>query len=482
MRAFILALSFLVPTSADPVATADPTGPGEAPAQEVSPRRTRAVEVIARVERGVVAIYSQNASGRLSEVGSGSIIGDGFILTNDHVIKGFPGLILLEGRPPLGYEVVGRLPEKDLALIRFAADRPTVAIAAGRSHDLMAGEPVFVGGNPGGRGIVFSAGIVSSPSVVLHGDALGMALSRNDTRDRFIQCDAAINFGNSGGPLVNAEGVMIGVVSGKVINEDNIGYAIPIDRVRSSFRDLAAPEDRGDFSTGLAIDPMAPGARIVEVAPGGPAERAGLRRGDLVASVDGKPLVDGLGWLLALVGRAPGKTLALAVDRPEGRREVSLKLDRYPTGEVASSDKKMPGLRYQVFHGEFKDLNEIRRLEPVGRGTTGGLNLSGLEGLRAENYAVAYEGYLESPEDGVYHLILGSDDGSRLFLDGRLVIDNDGSHPVQEVRCVRRLARGPHRLRVEFFQGSYGAALSLRMERDHLPPGGPPTPLKYYRD
>ena len=121
-------------------------------AQEVSPRRTRNVEIIKRVEAGVVAVYSRNASGNLSEYGSGSVIGDGYILTNDHVIKGYRGVVLVQGMPPVEYEIVGRLPEKDLALIRVAADRPLTAIPAGRSHDLMAGEPVPRGRQPGRPG------------------------------------------------------------------------------------------------------------------------------------------------------------------------------------------------------------------------------------------------------------------------------------------------------------------------------------------
>ena len=457
-------------------------GPGDAPAQEASPRRTRAVEIIRRVEPGVVAVYSENASGQIGESGSGSVIGDGYILTNDHVVKGRRGLVLLQGQPPKGYELVGRLPEKDLALLRIAADRPLVAIPSGRSHDLMAGEPVLAGGNPGGRGIVFSGGIVSSPNVTIDISALAMALSRNDARDRYIQFDAAINPGNSGGPLVNAEGMQVGVVSRNVPGEENVGYAIPIDRVRTSFRELAAPEERGDFWTGLTLDPLAAGARVVQVAPGGPGERAGLRAGDYLAALNGKPLRDGLDWLLALVGRKPGGLLTLTVDRPDGRKDVSLELDRYPVAEMANPDGKSPGLRYEVFRGEPNTLADLPRLESAGQGTAEGLDLAKLEGVRAENYAVIFKGYLEIPEAGVYHLILGSDDGSRLFLDDRMIVDNDGTHPVQEVRGVRRLAQGLHRMRLEYFQGGYAASLGLRLERDQLAPGGSPSPLRFYRD
>ena len=312
--------------------------------------------------------------------------------------------------------------------------------------------------------------------------AFAMALARNDGRDRYIQFDAAINKGNSGGPLINADGSQIGVVTLSILAEQNISFAIPIDRVRTSFRDLAAPEDRGEFWTGLTLDPLATGARIVQVAPGGPGERAGLRAGDYLTAINGKPLRDGVDWLLALIGRKPEGVLTLTLDRPEGRQDVTLKLDHFPSPETPTSEGKTPGLRYEVLHGEPTSLAELPRLKPAGQGTTESLDLARLQGTQVENYAVIFRGYLEIPEAGVYHLILGSDDGSRLFLDDRMLIDNDGTHPVQEVRAVRRLAKGLHPLRLEYFQGGFGAALSLRMERDLLPPGGSPSPVRFVRD
>ncbi len=457
-------------------------GSGIAPAQGPSPRRTGAVEFIRRIEPGVVAVYSEDAAGRISEYGSGAAIGDGFAITNDHVVKGYEGVVLFRGQPPKRYSLVGRMPEKDLALLRVASDRPTATIPLGRSDDLLAGEPILAGGNPGGRGIVFSAGIISSPSIIFGGDALAMARSPNDARDRFIQIDAAINRGNSGGPLVNAEGMMIGVVSRKVHEEDNSGYAIPIDLVRDAFRVLAAPEERGDIRTGLTVDLRAPEARVARVEPGGPGERAGFREGDRVVALDGRPVRDGIGWLLALFGRKAGDSMALAIDAPAGRREVALKLDACPAAEAVPRDGKMTGLRYAVRRGTLTTLADLPRLEVAGRGTTDGLDLAKLEGARAENYAVAFDGYVEIPEAGVYQLILGSDDGSRLSLDGRMIIDCDGAHPVQEARSVQRLARGLHRIHLEYLQGGFQAALGLRLERDLMPPGGAPILLRFFHD
>ncbi len=457
-------------------------GSGPCSAQEPSPRTTRAVEIIRRIEPGVVAVYSENAAGRISEYGSGAAIGDGYVITNYHVVKGYEGVVLFQGQPPKRYSLLGRMPEKDLALLRTSSDRPIAAIPLGRSDDLMAGEPILAGGNPGGRGIVFSSGIISSPSIIFGGNALAVANSPKDARDRFIQIDAAINRGNSGGPLVNAEGMMIGVVSRKVFDEDNTGYAIPIDLVRDGFRGLAAPEEREDIWTGVTVDVRASEARVARIDPGGPGERAGVREGDRVVALDGRPVRDGIGWLLALFGHKAGDSMSLAIDGPAGRREVVMKLDAYPAAETVARDGKVRGLRYTVHHGELATLADLPRLGTAGRGTTDGLDLAKLEGARAENYAVAFDGYLEIPEAGVYQLILGSDDGSRLFLDGRMIIDCDGAHPVQESRSVRRLARGLHRMHLEYFQGGFQAALGLRLERDVMPPGEAPVPLQFFRD
>lgn len=471
----IIALSIMLATSSF-------FGPIGAFAQDESPRRTKTVEVIQRVEPGVVAVFPDVAPRTKAMTGSGSVIGDRFILTNDHVPEGRPGVALIRGVPPIRYTVIGRLPEKDLSLLRIDVAHPLVAIPLGRSHDLMTGEPAIVGGNPGGFGIVFSSGIVSSPSVIISSNALTAAISREQSQDRFIQIDAAVNPGNSGGPLVNAEGYQIGIVTRKNLLADNIAHAIPIDRVRKSFRDLAAPEDRGGFWTGLTIDPLGFDARVVQIEPKGPAERCGIRPGDRLVSLDGKPLQNGLAWLLGLIGRHQGETLTLTLNRPEGQLEVALKLMPFGPSEFIEKESKAPGLRYEVAHGELSTLDELHRLTPTRSGTTDSLDLSKLDGTDAERYAAIFRGYIEIPEDNVYHLILSSDDGSRLYIDEQLVVDNDGNHPVQAVRSVRRLSRGLHRMRLEYFQGGWGASLGFRLDRDNAGTGADAVTLKFFRD
>src|SRR5689334_15191623 len=104
---------------------------------EGSPRRTRQVEIIERCGAGVVAIFSQGKDNTISS-GSGSVIhGDGYILTNDHVVLDRPGVVLHRDHPPLPYRTIGRLWEKDLALIKVDAPKPLVSVPLGRSYDLV---------------------------------------------------------------------------------------------------------------------------------------------------------------------------------------------------------------------------------------------------------------------------------------------------------------------------------------------------------
>jgi len=119
---------------------------GQAAVAADSPRETSLVKTIRRIEPSVTAVFSQHEEGRLNS-GSGSVIHeDGFILTADHVVRGFPGVVLLKGHRPLRYRTVARLPEKDLAVLQVHVPNKLNPISLGRSHDLMTGEPILTVG------------------------------------------------------------------------------------------------------------------------------------------------------------------------------------------------------------------------------------------------------------------------------------------------------------------------------------------------
>jgi S1-C subfamily serine protease len=443
-----------------------------------SPRRTRQVDIIERYGSGVVAIFTQGKDNSLGS-GSGSVIHrDGYILTNDHVVLDRPGVVLHSDHPPLPFRTIGRLSEKDLALIKVNAPKPLTAVPLGRSHDLLAGEPILIGGNPGARGIVFSAGIVSSPKVMIDaGSALAMTNFPDDSRYRFIQFDAACNPGNSGGPLINAEGRQVGVVVAKSFQEQAINFAIPIDRAHQSFHDLLLPEERGDFWTGLELDLAATTVR--RVIPQSPAEQAGLLAGDAITALNELPVQSAIDYFVSLVGRKSGERITVKYTRAGKPGEAALTLVAYPIKPGLPVAGRKPGLRYRLYHGRFIKCPDFEKLKFAGQGTVPGPQLNSIPQLPDDDYALVLEGYVEIPETGVWSLAIGSDDGSRLFLDGELLVDNDGRHAIQFSSGRQRLAKGLHAIRIEFFEATGETDLQVTLARDGLSAAHEP---KYFFD
>lgn len=429
-----------------------------------SPRRDWKVDVIERVGGSVVAIFSEDKEHRVSS-GSGSVIHDsGYILTNDHVVADRQGVVLVRGQQPLPYRTVARLWDKDLALVKVESPKPLVAVPLGRSNDVLAGEPILVGGNPGGRGIVFSSGIVSSAEVMAGASALAMAYFPDDARDRVIQFDAASNPGNSGGPVINAEGRQIAVVVGKILNEQDINFAIPIDRARRAMRDLLLPEQRGNFWTGIELAMAA--TTIERVREGSPAASAGLESGDIVAAIDDHGIGSDIDFHVALVGRQANQELTVHYARAGTARSATLKLVEYPAKPGLKTEGRKAGLAYRVYPGRFTRCPDVGNLKPAHEGTAAEARLAQINGLPSDDYALVLEGYVEIPETGVWSLAIGSDDGSRLIVDGELVANNDGPHPMQWTSGCGRWQKGLHPVKIEFFEATGDAELQVVLSRD----------------
>ena len=433
--------------------------------EENSPRVTSTVRIVRKTEPAVAAVFSQ-AEGRLN-MGSGSVVHeDGFVLTNDHVVAGLPGVILLKDQKlPLKYRIVGRMPEKDLCLLKVDSGEYLQSIKLGNSHDLMTGEPILCAGNPGGRGVVYSAGIVSSPNFILGApNALVMHYFSGDVRDRFIQFDAASNQGNSGGPLINALGEQVGVVSNKNYAEENINFAIPIDRVRSNLGQLFAPEVRKNFYSGISLDPLTADPKVLSVAKGSPADKSGIHEHDLITDLNGKPINGYVDWLAELMNFEKNATMKLSLLRKGKRLKTELQLAAHPLLPTKNLEKPKPGLLFQVCHGRFEKAPDFERQKVIKKGTTKSLDVLAIAAPLKDDFAISFKGFLKVPESGVFRMILNSDDGSVLRIGEKVIVDNDGPHPAQDVGTLVRLQKGYTPIRIDYFEATGDAELSFFLE------------------
>jgi serine protease Do len=235
--------------------------------------------------------FFESPSRARSSLGSGVIIkSDGTILTNEHVILRAAKIkvTLLDGREFEG-RLIGSDPESDLAVVQIAGEGPFPTLQMGTSEDLMIGETVIAIGNPFGLSHTVTAGVISS----LHRSIRSEGRIYRD----FVQTDASINPGNSGGPLLNIRGLLIGINTAIYQEAQGIGFAIPVDRVKRIVDDLIAYGEVHPAWIGAQIQEVNPslvkhfeytgrgGVLISQILSGGPGEKGGLERGDIVERV-----------------------------------------------------------------------------------------------------------------------------------------------------------------------------------------------------
>jgi serine protease Do len=333
-------------------------------ARGVDPRRvTPAVEVVREQGDAVVnvsATHVVESRGGLWEgffdaprratsnsVGSGAIVhSSGYVLTNAHVVARASELdVLLRDGRRFPASLVAQLPDDDVAVVKIdvppGTKLPTVRL--GRSDDLMVGETVIAIGNPVGLQNSVTAGILSAVD-------RSFDVGRGVRFEGVLQIDAAINPGNSGGPLFNAVGEMIGVNTAIRGDAQNVGFAIPIDRVKALLPRLLAVESRGRARLGLSIGGEAPGRGVVvgAVEKGAPADRAGLQPGMVIAGVAGRPTLSVVDALVALLEQPVGRPFVVRVVLPEGTiDEVKLALEERPKPDGAQLARARLGVGLQ---------------------------------------------------------------------------------------------------------------------------------------
>jgi serine protease Do len=258
---------------------------------------------------------------RQTSLGSGVIIdGEGYVVTNAHVVARASAIEVARpgrrepGRAPSEEDVlthaatlVNIAPEHDLALLQIEGQGPFPRARLARPGDLMIGETVIALGNPFGLESSVTRGVLS---------ASGRSLEERGERARFrdfLQTDAAINPGNSGGPLANLSGEVIGINTAIRADAHGIGFAIPVSRVLAVVAGLL--DERELSGTYVGIDLEGGSARVARVAPGSPAQRAGIEPGDEIASVDGASVSWGFEARRRLLAKMPGERARVALRR-----------------------------------------------------------------------------------------------------------------------------------------------------------------------
>ncbi|MEB3264806.1 MAG: trypsin-like peptidase domain-containing protein [Synechococcus sp.] len=262
--------------------------------------------------------------------GSGVIYqADGLILTNAHVVEKSDRVLvgLQDGRRVEG-KVVGLDSVTDLAVVQLMGGGPWPAVPLGNSDALQVGDWAIAVGNPFGLDNTVTLGIISN----LNRNASKLGIT--DKRLDLIQTDAAINPGNSGGPLLNADGEVIGINT--LVRSGpgaGLGFAIPINRARGIARQLVASGRVSHPMIGVGLEPVAPrgsvssgaqGVRVRSLVPGGPAERVGLRQGDVILAAEGQSLRDPAQLVAVVEKVGVGRPLQLLIDRNGSRLELAI--------------------------------------------------------------------------------------------------------------------------------------------------------------
>ena len=274
---------------------------------------------------------------RASSLGSGVIVSSsGYVLTNHHVVEAADEIevALADGKKLLA-KVVGNDPETDLAVLRVDASN-LPAITFGSSDALRVGDIVLAIGNPFGVGQTVTGGIVS---------ALGRTGLGINTFENFIQTDAAINPGNSGGALIDAAGNLVGIntaIFSRSGGSMGIGFAIPVSTAQMVLDQIVKTGSVTRGWIGVELQEITPavadsfklgdahGALIAGVLRGGPADKAGIKPGDVLLEVQGKPVVDPASMLNLVAALAPGASAKLKLNRQGRGLDATVTVGRRP--------------------------------------------------------------------------------------------------------------------------------------------------------
>jgi len=276
---------------------------------------------------------------RASSLGSGVIVSpQGYVLTNNHVVEDMDQIevLLADNHTRLRAKVVGTDPETDLAVLKVDRD-DLPSITFGRLDAVHIGDVVLAIGNPFGVGQTVTMGIIS---------ALGRRGLNINTYENFIQTDASINPGNSGGALIDATGNLIGIntaIFSRTGGSLGIGFAIPVSTAKSVMEQIVAQGSVTRGYIGVQAQEMTPelaesfklpsvaGVLIAGIERNGPAEKAGVKTGDVLLAVNSQPTPDSAAMLETIAALTPGTQATLKLRRDQKEVDVHVTVGKRPT-------------------------------------------------------------------------------------------------------------------------------------------------------
>jgi serine protease Do len=325
----------------------------------------------------------QRAPRRAQSLGSGFIIDtSGIVVTNNHVIEGADEInVILQDNTSIRARLVGTDPRTDIAVLRIETDKPLTAVPWGNSDEAQVGDWVMAIGNPFGLGGTVTVGIVS---------ARGRDI-RQGLYDDFIQTDAAINRGNSGGPLFNMDGQVVGIntaIYSPTGGSIGIGFSIPSNlarnvvaqladggRVRRGWLGVNIQQVTDEIAQSLDLPGGGRGALVARAQEDGPAAKSGIRNGDVILRFNGQDVRE-MRTLPRIVGETPvGRQVPVVVWRDGKEQTIQVTLGELPndpqqaaaTPGPAARPTELAGLGLQV-QGITPELRERFRLKPEQRG------------------------------------------------------------------------------------------------------------------
>jgi serine protease Do len=307
-------------------------------------------------------------------LGSGVVVDKaGYILTNNHVVDKADQIKVKFSGDPTQYDakVVGVDEQTDLAVIRVEGKTNLTPAKIGNSDAVQVGDWAVAIGSPFGFQATVTAGIISARERDVPGDTTQY--------QHFLQTDAAINPGNSGGPLLNARGEVIGIntaIASRSGSYEGIGFALPINTAAEVYNQIIKngkvtrgsigitfpPSDRPEARANLKVAGVGEGVFVQSVAPGGPAEKAGIEPGDVIVALNGKPVREGNDLVNPITATPVGTTVTLGVMRDGKRQDFKV-----TTGDIT-----------QIFPDRFGDAGQQGAARPEGITSKFGMDIQNM--------------------------------------------------------------------------------------------------------